>query len=216
MPRKAAWATMTVSAMLIALYAVATTLVPGLRGPFVAELVSRAGFRAFGHMGAGGVALAVGALQFSTGIRLRRPRTHRRLGLTYVVAVWTSGVAAVLLAPVSSGGLPAHYGFGLLGVLWLGTSGVAYLRARAHDYEAHREWMIRSYALCLAAVTLRIYLPVSAIAAHSVRGGVSGHRLDVLGAQPRRRGVVLRSQPLRTARGGGLAGQARLQGQHGQ
>ena len=37
----------------------------------------------------------------------------------------------------------------------------AYERARARDYVAHRAWMIRSYALCLGAVTLRVYLPLS-------------------------------------------------------
>ena len=41
---------------------------------------------------------------------------------------------------------------------------VALLRARSGDYDGHREWMIRSYALCLAAVTLRFYLPISQIA----------------------------------------------------
>jgi len=41
---------------------------------------------------------------------------------------------------------------------------MAWLRVRSRDYAAHREWMIRSYALCLAAVTLRVYLPLSAMA----------------------------------------------------
>jgi hypothetical protein len=35
-----------------------------------------------------------------------------------------------------------------------------YLAIRRWDEPAHRAWMIRSYALALAAVTLRIYLPL--------------------------------------------------------
>ena len=35
---------------------------------------------------------------------------------------------------------------------------------RAHDYRAHQRWMIRSFALTFAAVTLRLYLPISMIA----------------------------------------------------
>jgi hypothetical protein len=38
---------------------------------------------------------------------------------------------------------------------------MAFIRIRVRDLVSHREWMIRSFALTLAAVTLRIYLPVS-------------------------------------------------------
>jgi hypothetical protein len=44
------------------------------------------------------------------------------------------------------------------------TSLAAYLHIRNRNIAAHRDWMIRSYALTLAAVTLRIYLPASQIA----------------------------------------------------
>jgi hypothetical protein len=36
-------------------------------------------------------------------------------------------------------------------------------RAVARDFKAHRRWMIRSYAMILAAVTLRIELPLLAM-----------------------------------------------------
>ena len=62
---------------------------------------------------------------------------------------------------MAQGGLPAHVGFGLLAVLWLLATGQAYRSIRAGDQGAHRRWMTRSYALTFAAVTLRIYLPVS-------------------------------------------------------
>lgn len=54
----------------------------------------------------------------------------------------------------------AHFGFGLLAVLWLLTTGAAYARIRARDQAAHRRWMTRSFALTFAAVTLRIYIPL--------------------------------------------------------
>jgi hypothetical protein len=40
---------------------------------------------------------------------------------------------------------------------------MAYLSIRRRDLAAHRAWMVRSYALTLAAVTLRIYLPAAVI-----------------------------------------------------
>ncbi len=73
------------------------------------------------------------------------------------------GAAAFRLATVSQGGLPAHVGFGLLAVLWLLATGQAYRYIRAGDQDSHRRWMIRSYALTFAAVTLRIYLPLSQV-----------------------------------------------------
>ena len=36
---------------------------------------------------------------------------------------------------------------------------MAFLSIRAGDVTRHRQWMVRSYALTLAAVTLRIQLP---------------------------------------------------------
>ena len=40
---------------------------------------------------------------------------------------------------------------------------MAVTRARQRNIVAHREWVIRSYALTLAAFTLRVYLPVHGI-----------------------------------------------------
>jgi hypothetical protein len=43
------------------------------------------------------------------------------------------------------------------------TAFIAWDCARSGDYRAHRGWMIRSYALCPAAVTLRLYRPASSM-----------------------------------------------------
>jgi hypothetical protein len=46
--------------------------------------------------------------------------------------------------------------FGLLALTWLLTSGFAFMRAMQRRFDAHREWMIRSYSLTFAAVTVRL------------------------------------------------------------
>lgn len=153
-------------AVAVAAYALAGALVPDIRGEFLNTLFSEKGLRIFGHLVAGGTALAVGAFQFNSTLRRNRPAVHRLLGKIYVIAVLFSGVAALLLAPFSDGGITGHFGFGMLGALWLTTTVLAYLRARSGDFASHQNWMIRSYALCLAAVTLRIYLPASQIAGY--------------------------------------------------
>lgn len=161
---KGAWGLMTVLALLVAAYALSAAFVPGLRGPFVQALFDEKGLRTLGHLAGGGLALGVGAFQFSTRIRTHRPSVHRLLGRVYLGAVLFSGTSALVLAPFSEGGVPAHWGFGLLATLWVVTSLMALVCVRSGDYAAHREWMLRSYALCLAAVTLRVYLPLSAAA----------------------------------------------------
>lgn len=162
MIRKAAWGLTAVLAMLVAAYAFISIAAPGLRSPFVSNLFSEKALRTMAHLGAGGIALVAGAFQF-TRLRFSAPRVHRLLGRVYLVAVVISGTAAGLLAPWSDGGVSAHAGFGLLALLWVLTALVAWDRARSGDYRAHRGWMIRSYALCLAAVTLRLYLPASSM-----------------------------------------------------
>jgi len=52
----------------------------------------------------------------------------------------------------------------MLAALWIGATLLAWRSIRARDQAAHRRWMTRSYALTLAAVTLRVYLPLSQLA----------------------------------------------------
>ena len=75
-------------------------------------------------------------------------------------------IAGFAMAFVSSEGMPTHFGFGILAVLWFFTGLQAYLKVRRGDITAHRQWMIRNFALSLAAVTLRNYLPLMLFALH--------------------------------------------------
>ena len=59
------------------------------------------------------------------------------------------------------GGLGARAGFASLAVAWLYTGFRAYRAIRARDIASHRRWMIRNLALTFAAVTLRIWIPMS-------------------------------------------------------
>jgi hypothetical protein len=46
-------------------------------------------------------------------------------------------------------------------VLWLYSGTRAYRHIRNKDLEAHRQWMIRNYALTFAGVMLRVWAPLS-------------------------------------------------------
>jgi hypothetical protein len=117
-------------------------------------------FQFYQHIIFGGVALLVGWWQFSKKWRMKYLNTHRLFGKIYFFAVILSGFAGLYLAFYATGGLIASLGFGSLAVLWLFTTVRAYISIRKKDIIAHEHWMIRSYALTFAAVTLRIWLPL--------------------------------------------------------
>jgi uncharacterized membrane protein len=112
------------------------------------------------HVVGGMLALLLGPAQFVPSIRRRWPRIHRRLGRGYLLGIGLGGVAGLFMARLAYGGPVAQAGFAALAVAWLTTSGLALARIRAGDVAAHRAWMVRSFALTFAAVTLRLDLPL--------------------------------------------------------
>ncbi|TQK03525.1 DUF2306 domain-containing protein [Herbaspirillum sp. SJZ107] len=115
------------------------------------------------HAGAASTALILGAMQLSSVVRQRWRGLHRASGRVYVASCIAGGASAMVLAAGVSTGPVAAWGFGALGTLWLYATMQGLRSARARDFSRHRAWMIRSYALTFAAVTLRIYLPLSQI-----------------------------------------------------
>jgi uncharacterized membrane protein len=156
-----AWQVMTTLALIIASYALALFVTPSARPPFLRGRTGLMELAVVLHFGGGGLALALGAFQLNAALRGRRIQLHRLLGRVYVVSVLVGGVSGLRLAIASQGGMIAHAGFGLLACAWLLTTTLGFLRIRAGDDVDHRAWMIRSYSLTFAAVTLRIYLPLA-------------------------------------------------------
>ena len=161
--KRVAWLGMTIMAAGVAFYAAAALLSSSLRTPFVQALFDNLPAATTAHLAGGMIALAVGALQVSSTLRKKYLDLHRWLGRVYVVAVLASGTGGLVMSLESTGGLVAHFGFGMMAVCWLGCTIAAYRHIRAGNVDLHRAWMLRSYALTLAAVTLRIYLPLSQV-----------------------------------------------------
>jgi uncharacterized membrane protein len=118
------------------------------------------------HIAGGIGALLAGPWQFSQKLRARALNLHRWLGRFYLLEVALGSIAGFVMATVSLEGQATHFGFGILAVLWFLTGLQAYRTVRQGNIEAHRKWMIRNFALTLAAVTLRIYLPLMLAAFH--------------------------------------------------
>ncbi len=109
------------------------------------------------HISFAPIALATGALQFFAGIQRRKP-LHRWLGRTYGLAILVSGIAGIFVALNAAGGISGQLGFAMLALAWLFTTANAIRHARKRRIGLHRRWMIYSFALTFAGVTLRLYL----------------------------------------------------------
>ncbi|MEM9934428.1 MAG: DUF2306 domain-containing protein, partial [Bacteroidota bacterium] len=113
------------------------------------------------HIILGGVALLVGWPQFFPKWRNRHLPLHRKLGKVYIGSILlVSGPTSFFLAFFAFGGIGTKMGFGLLAIFWFTSTLLAFLAVRRKQISSHKEWMIRSYALSLAAVSLRIYMPI--------------------------------------------------------
>lgn len=163
--RRAAWAAATFLCLVTGAYAlmmVASGFDAVPEEVSSNAFLSPAGLRI--HIGVTAVAIIVAPWQFARGLRRRLPLVHRSMGRIYLVTGFVGIGFGTVIALGSSQGLVAGLGFLFLGLAWLAVTAVAYRMVRDHDYEAHRRWMLRSFALIFGAVTLRLYIPVSGVA----------------------------------------------------
>lgn len=125
-------------------------------------LAAHAGVRDFAfycHVGGASIALLVGPWQFFKKFRDRYPIIHRGLGSLYLGACLVGGVGGVYIGYYSPNGPVAAAGFMLLGILWVTATCLGAVNILKGQVAPHRRWMIRSFAMTFAAVTLRLYLP---------------------------------------------------------
>jgi hypothetical protein len=162
--RQIGWVIATLLGLIVAAYALVALKLPIVRSPVIAARLQTVPLLLIFHLSGGALAITLGALQLNSRIRRNYLAVHRWTGRCYCLAVLVGGGAGLLLATMANGGLPSSFGFGMLGVLWIGSTVTAYICARRRRIDLHRAWMLRSYSLTFAAVTLRIWLPLSQVA----------------------------------------------------
>ncbi|OAB41698.1 DUF2306 domain-containing protein [Paenibacillus glacialis] len=104
------------------------------------------------------LALVIGPFQIFLKQSKTRVHMHRRLGYVYIISVTVSGIVSLYLSLFATGGWISGLGFVGLGVLWVATTWIALRKIITKNVQAHKAWMLRSYALTFAAVMLRIWL----------------------------------------------------------
>jgi uncharacterized membrane protein len=107
------------------------------------------------------LAILIGPLQFLPQFRKGRLlKFHRWLGRAYLLSVLFGGIGGLYMAQFGYGGLITQLGFASLAILWLYSGYRAYKHIRNKEIEAHRQWMIRNYALTFAGTMLRVWVPL--------------------------------------------------------
>ncbi|MGD8189395.1 DUF2306 domain-containing protein [Brevibacillus ginsengisoli] len=104
------------------------------------------------------LALIIGPFQIFLKPSKERKRQHRLLGYGYIISITVSGIVSLYLSLFATGGWIAELGFIALDILWVVATFTALGKIMIKDLRSHKAWMLRSYALTFAAVTLRIWL----------------------------------------------------------
>lgn len=109
------------------------------------------------HITLAPAALLLGAVQLFPAIQKKRT-IHRWVGRQYGLCVLIAGIASFSIAFGAEGGAIAASGFALLACVWIAVTAVGVNHARSGRFADHRQWMLRSFALTFAGVTLRLQL----------------------------------------------------------
>ncbi|RKP51549.1 DUF2306 domain-containing protein [Cohnella endophytica] len=112
----------------------------------------------YAHIVTGSMALLIGPFQiFRKQSNPKAKSRHRRWGKIYVACIFVSGLINIYLSMFASGGWVARTGFFTMDLVWMYATYAAVERIMKKDIQGHRGWMLRSYAITFAAVTLRLY-----------------------------------------------------------
>jgi uncharacterized membrane protein len=102
--------------------------------------------------------LLAGFTQFSDYILKKHKKLHRTAGYMYIVILLgASAPGGFIMSLYANGGIYSQIAFTTLSILWFYFTLMAFLKVKQGDFKAHKNFMIRSYALTLSALTLRAW-----------------------------------------------------------
>ena len=110
------------------------------------------------HVFSSSFILLAGFTQFSKIIIKVFPTVHRCMGRLYVILILClAGPSGFIMGVMANGGFFSRASFLILSILWCYTTFKAYKFARNQNWKKHRNFMWRSFALSLSAITLRAW-----------------------------------------------------------
>ena len=158
MRSKAGWGVMMFLVVALVLSSVRYFMTPEAYFPRQQLTYEAKQFFILSHIAFMMVGVLMGPFQFLRSFREKHRGTHRTMGKVYLVASTIGATFGLYMSFYSASDAWSGVAFGLLALGVLSTNYMAYTAIRRRDITQHREWMTRSFAFMLAAVTLRIYL----------------------------------------------------------
>ena len=108
------------------------------------------------HILPGILFMVLGPLQFVGSLRSRYPGFHRWSGRIFLTASAVIGISGLTMAAGETiGGVDEKSAIFLFGTFFLFALGKALWHAMRREFVAHREWMLRGFAVGLAVATIR-------------------------------------------------------------
>lgn len=113
----------------------------------------------YSHVLISGVILLIGFFQINTRWSLHSKSIHRLFGRCYAYGIlFFAAPGGLVMSLFINRGHWVLISFIVQSLFWFLSTGIAVKKIINGDIEAHRKWMLRSYALTFAAVTLRMYV----------------------------------------------------------
>jgi uncharacterized membrane protein len=107
------------------------------------------------HIAGATCSLFLGPIQFWKTIRIKYSKFHRIIGKIYIIGTLVAAVTAFRLALIFNC-TACRYSLIPLSVLLFLTTSLAWYAIKNRNIEAHRQFMVRSYACALAFVFVRL------------------------------------------------------------
>jgi len=156
-------------AFLCSLAVWALIVLPVLRGDYAGHETH--GGLLFVHAAAGSLMLFFGAAALYVGWTRRFFSLHKWLGGTYLLAGTVASLLALALplaAPHDPGSIAVATN--IIASVWLAFSAMAWRAVRNRRFEAHRDWMIRSYVVTWTFVFCRMAMQLPLFPGLGVEG----------------------------------------------
>lgn len=113
------------------------------------------------HVISGMLVILVGPFQFLESFRNKYLSWHKLGGKIYAYSILLlAAPTGLIMAFYAEGGLWSTVAFSIMSILWFVTTLMAVIKIKQRKIEEHKMWMMRSYALSFAAVTLRLLVPL--------------------------------------------------------
>lgn len=107
------------------------------------------------------LSLLTGPLGVIRRIRVKSIRFHRWNGRLYVLSILLNFIPGVYVSFFATGGWPSTIGFLILNTLWLGTTILGYWYIKRRQVILHSRWIIRSFFLSFANMTIYIIVAIA-------------------------------------------------------